>query len=163
MRSRESNASLTTGCSRTMCGACNGRTAPSVPTGIFPQYSKHVGDKRVVVAAADVPPETGLLTQGIRAGRRGAPYTSPTFGAWTNPGPARGPFTVDLADGSRVTYYWYRFVDQPSFQQYNWSAEKKAELQAFVEKIHAQWPIAIATTWRRPRVASSSVSIRPCW
>jgi len=40
-----------------------------------------------------------------------------------------------------VTYSWYRFVDQPSFQQYEWSAEKKAKLQAFVEKIHAHWPM----------------------
>ena len=40
-----------------------------------------------------------------------------------------------------VTYSWYRFVDQPSFQQYDWSEEKKAALQAFVEKIHANWPI----------------------
>jgi hypothetical protein len=31
-------------------------------------------------------------------------------------------------------------VDQPSFQQYNWSAEKKAKLQAIVEKLHANWP-----------------------
>ncbi|MCK7482583.1 MAG: hypothetical protein M0C28_39820 [Candidatus Moduliflexus flocculans] len=40
-----------------------------------------------------------------------------------------------------MTYSWYRFVDQPSFQQYAWSAEKKAKLQAFVEKLHAAWPI----------------------
>jgi hypothetical protein len=39
-----------------------------------------------------------------------------------------------------VTYSWYRFVDQPSFQQYAWEAGKKAALQAFVEKIHASWP-----------------------
>ena len=44
-------------------------------------------------------------------------------------------------DGSVVTYSWYRFVDQPSFQQYNWSAEKKAKLQALVEKLHAHWPL----------------------
>jgi hypothetical protein len=31
-------------------------------------------------------------------------------------------------------------VDQPSFQQYRWSEEKKAKLQALVEKIHATWP-----------------------
>jgi hypothetical protein len=30
---------------------------------------------------------------------------------------------------------------QPSFQQYQWSDEKKAKLQALVEKIHAQWTI----------------------
>jgi len=48
---------------------------------------------------------------------------------------------VKLTDGSVVTYYWYRFVDQPSFQQYNWSKAKKEKLQAFVEQIHAKWPI----------------------
>ena len=37
--------------------------------------------------------------------------------------------------------HWYRFIDQPSFQQYNWSAEKKSKLQALVEKLHAHWPI----------------------
>ncbi len=40
-----------------------------------------------------------------------------------------------------VTYAWYRFVDQPSFQQYHWGAEKRAKLQAFVEKLHASWQI----------------------
>jgi hypothetical protein len=40
-----------------------------------------------------------------------------------------------------VTYAWYRFVDQPSFQQYDWPEAKKAKLQALVEKIHRTWPI----------------------
>ena len=30
-------------------------------------------------------------------------------------------------------------MDQPSFQQYHWSEEKKAKLQALVEKLHAHW------------------------
>jgi hypothetical protein len=60
---------------------------------------------------------------------------------WSKPGPKRGPFTVKLADGSLVTYYWYRFIDQPSFQQYNWSEDKRAKLQAHVEKLHWNWPI----------------------
>jgi len=109
--------------------------------GYFPQYFKHVGDERVAVSAADVPTETKLLNKEFKLAGRGQPYTSPTTGAWTQPGPARGPFKVTLTDGSVVTYFWYRFVDQPSFQQYNWSAAKKARLQAFVEKIHANWPI----------------------
>jgi len=107
----------------------------------FPQYFKHVGDKCVAVSAADVPAETQLLTRQFKLAGRGEPYTSPTSGAWTNPGPARGPFTVTLTDGSMVTYSWYRFVDQPSFQQYDWSEDKKAKLQSFVEKIHANWLI----------------------
>jgi hypothetical protein len=70
------------------------------------------------------------------------PYTSPTVGAWARPGPKLGPFTTTLVDGSVVTYSWYRFVDQPSFQQYKWSSEKKAKLQAFIEKL--QWKLATA-------------------
>jgi hypothetical protein len=92
------------------------------------------------VPAAQVPAETKLLTQEFKLAAMGVPYTSPITGAWTQPGPRVGPFTAKLVDGSVVTYSWYRFVDQPSFQQYNWSAEKKAKLQAFVAKLHAHWP-----------------------
>lgn len=114
--------------------------APS-PKGVFPQYYKHVGDERVVIAPNEVPEETQLHNQEFPLAKPGAPYTSPKSGAWTNPGPKAGPFTTKLLDGSLVTYAWYRFIDQPSFQQYAWSAEKKAKLQSFVEKIHANWTI----------------------
>jgi hypothetical protein len=109
--------------------------------GNFPQYFKHVGEERVAVSAAEVPAETQLKAQEFKRAGQGEPYTSPTGGAWSKPGPVRGPFRVHLADGSTVTYCWYRFVDQPSFQQYAWSEDKKAKLQAFVEKIHALWSI----------------------
>jgi hypothetical protein len=109
--------------------------------GLFPQYYKHVGQEYVAIAAAEVPPETRLPAQQFPLAQRGDAYTSPTGGAWSRPGPKSGPFTVKLGDGSSLTYSWYRFVDQPSFQQYDWSKEKKARLQAFVEKIHASWPI----------------------
>jgi hypothetical protein len=109
--------------------------------GYFPQYFRYDGNGRHAVAASEVPAETRLASQTFPRAETGAPYTSPAGGAWGSPGPVRGPFLVNLADGSTVTYYWYRFVDQPSFQQYAWSAEKKAKLQAFVEKIHATWSI----------------------
>lgn len=109
--------------------------------GLFPQYFKHVGGKCIAVAASDVPRETKLQTAKFKLARSGPPYTSPNAGAWTQPGPKQGPFTTRLADGSVVTYYWYRFVDQPSFQQYHWSEKKKAKLQAFVEKLQATWTI----------------------
>jgi hypothetical protein len=111
------------------------------PQGTFPQYYKAVGKDRVVVAAADVPAETGLVNQEFPLAKTGDPYTSPTTGAWAEPGPKLGPFTANLADGSVVTYSWYRFVDQPSFQQYHWTDAKKASLQAFVERLHKTWPI----------------------
>ncbi len=109
--------------------------------GLFPQFYKQAGEERVAVPASAVPPETKLHAQQFKLARPGAPYTSPATGAWARPGPKSGPFTARLADGSLVTYYWYRFVDQPSFQQYAWSEAKKAKLQAFVEKLHASWPI----------------------
>ena len=112
-----------------------------VAKGLFPQYYKHVGEERVAVPAAAVPAETKLLTQEFKRAQMGVPYTSPSGGAWAKPGPKLGPFTARLADGSVVTYSWYRFVDQPSFQQYHWSAEKKAKLQALVEKLHVHWPL----------------------
>lgn len=109
--------------------------------GAFPQYFRQEGETRVPVAAADVPAETGLSRREFQLAGRGPPFTSPRRGAWINPGPAKGPFTVKLIDGSLVTYSWYRFIDQPTFQQYKWSEEKKQALQSFVEKIHASWPI----------------------
>ena len=93
------------------------------------------------MADSEVRAETELLEQKFRLARSGAPYTSPASGAWTRPRPKAGPFAAKPADGSLVTYSWYRFVDQPSFQQYDWSRERKAKLQALVEKIHAIWPV----------------------
>ena len=111
------------------------------PTGQFPQYFRHDEGQRVAVAPDDVPAETGLVEAGFRLAEPGQPFTSPAAGAWTAPGPVNGPHQVTLGDGSLVTYAWYRFVDQPSFQQYAWSKTKKAELQAFVERLHRAWPI----------------------
>jgi len=109
--------------------------------GLFPQYYRHAGQESIAVAASEVPAETGLMTKEFKLAAPGMPYTSPAAGAWVRPGSKAGPFTARLADGSLVTYSWYRFVDQPSFQQYDWSPEKRAKLQALVEKLHANWAI----------------------
>jgi hypothetical protein len=127
--------------------------------GLFPQYYKHVGGECVAIAAADVPAETQLLKQQFPLAKRGEPYTSPTTGAWSQPGPKSGPFTAKLADGSLVTYSWYRFIDQPSFQQYDWSEEKKAKLQAFAVKIHATW--RIQQTYMPPPSHGTLVALDP--
>ena len=111
------------------------------PKGSFPQYFKQIGQDRVAVPAAKVPVDTNLHKQEFPMAGIGAAYTSPTTGAWSRPGPKAGPFKVTLIDGSVVTYSWYRFINQPSFQQYDWDDAKKAALQAFVEKIHASWPV----------------------
>ena len=41
----------------------------------------------------------------------------------------------------RLHFYWYKFIDQPVFQQYNWDNEKKEALQNFHRKIHQKWDI----------------------
>jgi hypothetical protein len=129
------------------------------PNGVFPQYFKHVGDQRVAVSAAKVPAEIRLLSKEFELAGAGKPYTSPTVGAWSNPGPVRGPFSVNLADGSMVTYSWYRFVDQPSFQQYDWSDDKKSRLQSFIEKLHQNW--SIDTDYMAPPTNGSLATLDP--
>ncbi len=109
--------------------------------GVFPEYYKRSGEKRTVVPANMVPIETGLAAQTFATAGTGESYASPTDkeGAWNKPGPARGPFTAILTDGSTVTYSWYRFVDQPALRNLGLKADQKAKLQAFVERLHSQW------------------------
>ncbi len=127
--------------------------------GNFPRYFRHEGDHLVAISESDVPEKTNLLNKEFKLAEPGEPFTSPGKGAWTNPGAAAGPFKVRLTDGSLVTYSWYRFVDQPSFQQYNWSKAKKDKLQAFVEKIHAEW--TIDREYMAPPTVGELVSLDP--
>lgn len=129
------------------------------PRGEFPRYYRHEGMKRVAIAERDVPKETDLVDTEFRLAAPGEPFTSPDSGAWKTPGPKSESFHVDLVDGSRVHYAWYRFVDQPSFQQYAWSREKKEALQAFVEKLHRAWPID--RDYMAPPTAGALVALDP--
>lgn len=105
--------------------------------GAFPEYFKKEGDKIKVVSATDV--DMVLRAAAFPAAGPGQAYTSPTSGVWRDPGPTAGPFEVKLTDGSVVTYYWYRFVDQPSLQRAGLSYADKARLQSLVEKLHRSW------------------------
>jgi len=108
--------------------------------GSFPQYYVQVGNGiREPVPADRVPAE--LVSKEFKLAETGTPYTSPDAGSWSDPGPVSIAETVTLADGSTVTYRWYRFIDQPSLQQFNWSNEKKERLQSLIEKLHSQWHI----------------------
>lgn len=111
------------------------------PSGTFPQYFKQSGGTRVPVSAAEVPEETGLRNKLFPLAGPGEAYAAELVGAWASPGPASSAQETILADGSKVTYRWYRFVDQPVFQQYVWTMEEKSRLQALVEEIHTRWGI----------------------
>jgi len=112
-----------------------------VRRGTFPEYCRQEGKELTAVAPSAVPDETGLKRAQFPAAVSDQSYTSPEAGdnCWRKPGPKAGPFQARLADGSVVTYYWYRFIDQPSLQDADLSEAEKARLQAIVEKIHAQW------------------------
>ena len=49
------------------------------------------------------------------------------------------PQTVTLRDKTKVTYSWYKFVDQPALRNLNLTDEQRAQLQLRVETIHWNW------------------------
>src|SRR4029078_8658956 len=69
------------------------------------------------------------------------PYVTPdeATSSWKKPGPAAGPFEAKLGDGSVVTYYWYRFADQPSLLNADLTDAERESLQQRVEKLHRGW------------------------
>ena len=114
----------------------------------LPEYyrlEKDTKDKErwVVVSARDVPAETGLakVTFPQRRAVKPNPYVTPdeTTGSWKRPGPVAGPFQTRLGDGSVVTYYWYRFADQPAVLNADLTADAREALQKRVEMLHRQW------------------------
>jgi hypothetical protein len=106
----------------------------------FPEYFRDSSGYRVAVNPSAVPASTGLLAAEFTApDPNPSPYNVPLTGAWATPGPASGPYYAYLVDGSKVTYYWYRFIDQPVFQQYNFSQGKKDSLQALIVSMHRNW------------------------
>ena len=117
----------------------------------LPEYYKLVktaaDDKGqwIAVAANEVPEETGLHTVEFsnKDKRTAVAYTTPEdkTSSWKSPGPAAGPFTAKLGDGSTVTYYWYRFADQPALLNADLSIEERNEMQRRVELLHRHWTI----------------------
>ena len=98
----------------------------------------------IAVADSDVPAETGLQTVSFGRAeddRTSLVYTTPEEdkSSWKTPGPAAGPFKVKLGDGSTLTYYWYRFADQPALLNANLSKKEREEIQRRVELLHRNW------------------------
>ena len=104
--------------------------------------------KWVVVSPDDVPSETGLAKVEFkrpteRRGRRRdeGPYVTPAEAdsCWKTPGPVAGPFHAFPGDGSKVTYYWYRFADQPAMLNADLTDDEREAVQTRVEMIHQNW------------------------
>lgn len=114
----------------------------------LPEYynlTKETNDKDqwAVVSAKDVPAETGLTKVEFprKLGPDRRPYVTPddAEGSWKKPGPTAGPFKAKLGDGSVVTYYWYRFADQPALLTADLTADERETLQKRVEMLHRAW------------------------
>jgi hypothetical protein len=113
----------------------------------LPQYYRFgAGGKNgqwTPVKAADVPAATGLTQMSFdppkekpQAARETQPGEKTT---WKIPGPKAGPFQALLGDGSVVTYYWYRFADQPALLNADLTPAEREALQVKVEKLHRTW------------------------
>jgi hypothetical protein len=96
------------------------------------------------VASKDVPAATGLAQMSLRAAEgkaagaaRDARLAKRRHGRV--PGPKAGPFQAFLGDGSVVTYYWYRFADQPAMLNADLTPAEREALQVKVEKLHRSW------------------------
>lgn len=44
-----------------------------------------------------------------------------------------------LGDGSEITYFWYRFADQPALQNADLTAAEREAIQKRVERLHRSW------------------------
>jgi hypothetical protein len=118
------------------------------PLVTLPEYYHLVTNNKqkaewAAVRAEDVPAETGLVEYRFRRPRedRPEPYVTPddATSCWKKPGPVAGPFQTRLGDGSTVTYYWYRFADQPAILNADLTDQEREAMQARVEKLHRNW------------------------
>ena len=99
------------------------------------------GNRWQPLHAADVPEETGLTSYTFPEPRepRQEPLEIHLTGPLKSPGPAAGPFQTTLGDGSVVTYYWYRFADQPAILSANLTNDERETLQKRVTLLHQTW------------------------
>ena len=97
----------------------------------------------IPVPEAKVPRETGLTEHRFTRPRAKVPppYITPEEpqSSWKKPGPKAGPFEAQLGDGSVVTYYWYRFADQPALLNADLTDQEREAMQQRVEKLHRHW------------------------
>ena len=118
---------------------------------ILPEYFQlnTENNKWQAITEDEVPNTTNLISTEVPVFPRSEiPYLTPLDpdcqwqdpnGPWSSPGPTAGPFYAEMEDGSSLTYYWYRFVDQPAIIHANLPDNIRESLQTRVELIHSNW------------------------
>ncbi len=122
-------------------------TGPNGARVVLPEYFRlqNEGKKTKWVAAkpGEVPANSGLdkLRFDRPKEKAQAPYDTPEAptSPFKKPGPVAGPFKAQLGDGSVVTYYWYRFADQPALLNADLTQDERERMQSKVEKLHRAW------------------------
>ena len=121
--------------------------APDGARVVLPEYFRLQNDGKknqwVVAKASDVPAKSGLAELRFDRPVENAPKPydtpDPPDSSFKKPGPVAGPFKAHLGNGSVVTYYWYRFADQPALLNADLTREERETMQAKVEKMHRAW------------------------
>lgn len=121
--------------------------APNGARVMLPEYFHLKNDgtksKWEVARASDVPPKSGLAELPFDRPKEkvSEPWDTPEApeSSFKKPGPVAGPFQAHLGDGSVVTYYWYRFSEQPALLNADLTKEERERMQARVEKLHRAW------------------------
>ncbi len=121
--------------------------APNGSRVVLPEYyhlrNNGKQDQWVVAKPAEVPAALGLAELRFDRPEEKAPepYDTPEVpeSSFKKPGPVAGPFKAHLGDGSVVTYYWYRFADQPALLNADLTSAEREQMQAKVEKLHHAW------------------------
>ena len=114
---------------------------PGIQKGLFPDSFVHQGQSVKTAYKEELPAESGLNEAKFAPFKVSESYVPSEGGngVWKNPGPKAGPFQAHLADRSVVTYFWYRFIDQPSLQHAGLSIDEKVRLQKLVEMMQKNW------------------------
>ena len=121
--------------------------APNGARVVLPEFFHLQNDGKksqwVVAKPAEVPAASGLAKLRFERPKEKTPepYDTPEApgSSFKKPGPVAGPFKAQLGDGSVVTYYWYRFADQPALLNADLTQAERELLQAKVEKLHRAW------------------------
>ena len=134
--------------------------ADGTPGAVMPEFYQLQAGKWTPVSAAAVPPQLASVT--FDSGSPPATpstYTVPSDPVWTNPGPAAGPFQARIEDGNVVTYYWFRFADQPAIMKAGLTPAEREQLQANMVKIHSAW--TNGGTYLAPPTMGTLVDVDP--
>lgn len=101
------------------------------------QYYKQVGTQRIAISEADAPKPLQRAQFAKSTSDKSFTYDSPSW--WLDGVSTSAEQSVDLVDGTTITYRWFRFSDQPALRRLGLTATEKARLQNLAEDLQRQW------------------------